>query len=141
MGAEPRCCSADRWWTLRRGDRSTEILALRRGLEIGRHEISRGDLDDPLRAVLIFGKKLVGALIRGGDFADADGILRESLDVAGPRGADRAHVLGMLASVSQHRKRPAEAHAFIDQAIAVARQAGEDDLAATLFQNRRGWLS
>jgi serine/threonine-protein kinase len=124
-----------------RGDRSTEILALRRGLEIGRHEISRGDLDDPLRAVLIFGKKLAAALIRGGDFADADGVLSEALDVAGPSGKDRAHVLGMLASVAHHRKRPAEARAYIEQAIAAARQSGEHELVATLSETCRAWTS
>src|SRR5690606_4826032 len=34
------------------GDTETEVLALRQGLEIARREISRGEIDDPMRAVL-----------------------------------------------------------------------------------------
>jgi serine/threonine protein kinase len=123
------------------GDRSTEIQSLRRGLEIARREISRGDLDDPLRAVLIFGKKLADALIRGGDFADADGVLREALDVAAPNGAQRAHLLGSLANVAQQRKRPAEALAYVDQAIEAARQSGDEELVTRLSATRSMWTA
>jgi tRNA A-37 threonylcarbamoyl transferase component Bud32/tetratricopeptide (TPR) repeat protein len=122
-------------------DRTTEIQALRRGLEIARREISRGDLDDPLRAVLIFGKKLAAALIRGGDYSDADGVLREALDVAAPNGAERAHVLGMLANVAHQRKRPVEALAYIDRAIESAQQSGDSELVTTLSTSRRAWAS
>ncbi len=124
-----------------RGDTATEVLALRRGLEIARQEIARGELDDPLRAVLIFGRKLGASLTRAGDFADAEGVLREALDVAGPSGSDRARVLSALAHVAQGRRRPTEAIGYIDQAIAVARDSGAHDLVSAFADTRRAWAS
>jgi serine/threonine-protein kinase len=124
-----------------RGDTATEVLALRRGLEIARQEISRGELDDPLRAVLIFGRKLGASLTRAGNFADAEGVLREALDVAGPSGTDRARVLSALAHVAHGRRRSSEAMGYIDQAIAVARESGANDLVSAFADTRRAWAS
>jgi serine/threonine-protein kinase len=104
-------------------------------------EIARGDLDDPLRAVLIFSRKLGGSLTRAGDFADAEGVLREALDIAGPSGPDRARVLSALAQVARGRNRGPEALGFIDQAIAAARESNAHDLVTTLTDTRRAWAS
>ena len=41
-------------------------MALRRGLELARRELFRGELDDPMRAVLIFSRKLGEALAQRG---------------------------------------------------------------------------
>ena len=84
-------------------------MALRRGLDLARRELFRGELDDPMRAVLIFSRKLGEALARGGHLTDADGVLREALDLAGPSGHDRAVVLGALAHVARERDRRHEA--------------------------------
>ena len=46
-----------------RGDHQGAIMALRRGLELARRELFRGELDDPMRAVLIFSRKLGEALV------------------------------------------------------------------------------
>jgi serine/threonine-protein kinase len=119
-----------------RGDIDSEVLALRRGLEMAREEISRGELDDPLRAVVIFSRKLGGALARSGNYADAEGILRE---LTGPSGADRARVLSELAQVAHGRHRSREALGYIDQAIEVARQSGAHDLVATYSDTRQEW--
>ncbi len=54
-----------------RGDVSGNILALRRGLELARRELFRGELDDPMRAVLIFSRKLGESLAVAGSFVDA----------------------------------------------------------------------
>ncbi len=124
-----------------RGDIAGEILALRRGLEIARQEISRGELDDPLRAVLIFSRKLGASLARSGSYADAEGVLREALDLAGPSGAERARVLSALAQVAHGRQRGKEAVGYIDQAIEAARQSGSHELASALADTRRSWLS
>ncbi len=124
-----------------RGDTETEVLALRRGLEIARQEIARGQLDDPLRAVLIFSRKLGDSLTRAGDFADAEGVLREALDIAGPSGADRAKVLSALAHVAYGRHRGSEALGYIDQAITAAEKSNEHDLVSTLNDTRRAWAS
>ncbi len=123
----------------RRADRGTEVLALRRALEIARAELSKGELDDPLQAILIFGRKLGSALTRAGDFADAEGVLREALDVAGPSGTERARVLGALAQVAQARKRRTEAIGFIEEAIETARQSGAHELVGSLTATRAAW--
>ena len=58
-----------------------------------------------MRAVLIFSRKLGEALARAGSLTDADGVLREALDLAGPSGPYRALVLGSLAFVARERER------------------------------------
>jgi len=122
-----------------RGDSKAEVLALRRGLEIARAEIARGELDDPLRAMLIFGQKLGAALTRSGNFSDAEGVLQEALDIAGPSGTDRAKVLSALAHVAHGRQRSGEAVGFIDQAIEVAQRSGAHDLVSQFNDTRRAW--
>ncbi|HEY4119798.1 MAG TPA: protein kinase, partial [Byssovorax sp.] len=100
-----------------RGDQQGCVLALRRGLDLSRREIFRGELDDPMRAVLIFCRKLGEALAHAGDLTDADGVLREALDLAGPSGPDRAVVLGALAYVSHERQRGSEATMYLREAL------------------------
>jgi len=124
-----------------RGDTATEILALRRGLEVARQEIARGELDDPLRAMLIFSRKLGASLTRAGNYADAEGVLREALDLAGPASPDRARVLGALAHVAHGRQRDQEAIGYIEQAIEAAKQSGAHDLVSTFTDTRRAWAS
>jgi serine/threonine-protein kinase len=124
-----------------RGDEHTEVLALRRSLEVARKEIARGELDDPLRAVLIFSRKLGAALTRAGNFADAEGVLREALDIAGPSGTDRARVLSALAHVAHARQRNGEALGYLEQAIEVARQSGAHELVSAFSDTRRAWAS
>jgi serine/threonine-protein kinase len=124
-----------------RGDPETEVLALRRGLEMAREEISRGELDDPLRAVLIFSRKLGASLTRSANYADAEGVLGEALDLAGPSGTDRARVLRELAQVAHGRQRAKEAVGYIDQAIDLARQYGAEDLVASYRDTRKKWVA
>lgn len=124
-----------------RGDAQAAVLALRRGLELARQEIARGELDDPLRAVLIFSRKLGDALTRAGNFSDAEGVLGEALDLAGPSGTDRARVLSALAHVAYGRKRAEEAFTYINEAIEVARKSGAHDLLSSLEEVRRDWAS
>jgi tetratricopeptide (TPR) repeat protein len=124
-----------------RGDTASEVLALRRGVEVARQEISRGELDDPLRAVLIFSRKLGASLTRAGNYSDAEGVLREALDLAGPASPDRARVLGALAHVAHGRRRKQEAMGYIDQAIEAAKQSGSQDLVTALADTRRAWAS
>ena len=124
-----------------RGDTAGSVLALRRGLDLARREIFRGELDDPMRAVLIFSRKLGEALARAGDLTDADGVLREALDLAGPGGPDRAIVLGSLAFVARERERASEASLYLREALEIARQGAESDLVQSLDRMRRDWLA
>ena len=80
-----------------RGDEVAAINALRRGLDLSRRELYRGELDDPMRAMAIFGRKLGEALTQAGNYADAEGVLREALDMTGPSGTDRSQILAALA--------------------------------------------
>ena len=120
-----------------RGDLHGCVNGLRRGLELARRELFRGEIDDPMRAVLIFSRKLGEALAQVGDFTDAEGVLREALDMTGPSGQDRARVLGTLAQVSHLRDRVQEALLYLVEAIELAHQSGSRDLASSLEDMRR----
>jgi serine/threonine protein kinase/tetratricopeptide (TPR) repeat protein len=124
-----------------RGDHQGAIMALRRALELARRELFRGELDDPMRAVLIFSRKLGEALARGGQFNDADGVLREALDVAGPSGRDRAAVLGALAQVAHGRDRRHDARDYLREALEMASRSGAHELVASLETLRRSLAS
>jgi serine/threonine-protein kinase len=120
-----------------RGDHHGAVTALRRGLELARRELFRGELDDPMRAVLIFSRKLGDALVRGGQLNDAEGVLREALDVAGPSGMDRASVLGALAHVANERDRRQEARDYLREALELASRSGAHELMTSLETLRR----
>jgi serine/threonine protein kinase len=126
---------------LARGDAEGAVLWLKRGLELARRELVRGELDDPLQAVLIFSRKLGEALTAAGALVDADGILREALDLAGPSGRDRARVLGALASVAHGRDRSGDALRYLTEAIEQAAKSGEHDLVESLEGVLREWAS
>jgi len=124
-----------------RGDHQGAIMALRRALELARRELFRGELDDPMRAVLIFSRKLGEALARSGQYNDADGVLREALDVAGPSGRDRAAVLGVLAHVAHGRDRVHEARGYLREALDLATRSGAHELVISLESLRRSIAS
>jgi len=114
-------------------------MALRRGLDVARREMFRGELDDPVHAVLIFSRKLGEALARSGNHADATGVLHEALDLAGPTGSDRVQVLGALAFTAKERARPIEARKFLREAIHLAKDELLVDLVDSLERARRDW--
>jgi serine/threonine-protein kinase len=122
-----------------RGDDEGAILALRRSLELARRALFRGDLDDPERAVVIFSRKLGDALARAGYLTDAEGILREALDLAGPADSDRAKVLEGLARVARARERFPEATALLHEAIATASRSGARELKSSLELLEQAW--
>jgi hypothetical protein len=124
-----------------RGDYQGAVQALRRGLELARRELFRGELDDPMRAVLIFSRKLGDALVRSGQLNDAEGVLREALDVAGPGGVDRASLLGALAHVAHDRDRRQEARDYLREALEVASRTGAHELITSLETLRRAIAS
>jgi serine/threonine-protein kinase len=126
---------------LARGDASGAVLWLHRALELARRELFRGELDDPMRAVLIFSRKLGEALTVAGDLTDADGVLREALDLAGPSGPDRAKVLGALANVAHERARAGEAQNYLSEALEQASRSGAVEVVASLEDMRRAWAS
>jgi serine/threonine protein kinase len=124
-----------------RGDHRGAILALRKGLDLARRELFRGELDDPMRAVLIFSRKLGESLAKGGQLNDADGVLREALDVAGPSGNDRAAVLAALAHVAYGRDRAQEAREYMREAVDLASSSGDREVLSSLEPLRRAIAS
>jgi tRNA A-37 threonylcarbamoyl transferase component Bud32 len=125
----------------RNGDSEAAILALRRGLEMSRQEFSRGNIDDPLKAVLIFARKLGEALTEARQFDDSTGVLREALDLAGPAGPERARLLHGLARVSHRRERNDEALRYLEQALELAQHSGLGDLVTSMEDERRQWAT
>jgi serine/threonine-protein kinase len=91
--------------------------------------------------VLIFSRKLGEALTIAGDLTDADGVLREALDITGPSGTDRVKVLRALASVAHERERAGEALGFLHEALELASNSGAMELVASLEDMRRAWAS
>ena len=126
---------------LRYDDVEGAVLAFRRCLEVARREIFRGQLDDPMQAVVIFSRKLGDALTRSGDVTDADGVLREALDLADPTGEDRAKVLFSLANLERTRQRSEDAMKYLRQAIEVAHRSGSFELVESFEQASRAWAS
>jgi serine/threonine-protein kinase len=124
---------------LQRGDEPAAVNALRRGLDLSRRELYRGELDDPMRAMAIFGRKLGDALSQSGNYADAEGVLREALDMTGPTGTDRAQILASLARVARGRQRKDEAVVFLDEAIQLARRSSAHALVKDLTETRSRW--
>ena len=124
-----------------RGDPAGCVLALRRGLDLARREIFRGELEDPVHAVLIFSRKLGEALARAGDLTDAEGVLREALDLADPSGPDRALVLGALAWVAREREHVTEASNYLRDALDAAKHTSASELVGSLETLRREWAT
>ncbi|MFO0628173.1 MAG: protein kinase [Polyangiales bacterium] len=67
---------------LARGDHASAAQALRRGMELARREYLKGDADVTDDTLSIFARKLGEALVGAGDYAEAEGVLREGLGVA-----------------------------------------------------------
>jgi serine/threonine-protein kinase len=105
------------------GDLAGSVSTLRHALDVARRELHRGEIDDPVGAVLIFSRKLAEALADEEHWSDADGVLREALGMAPPASPHRAHLLGVLARVADARRHPDEARRYLDEAMRVARQS------------------
>jgi serine/threonine-protein kinase len=105
------------------GDLGGSVDTLSQALDVARRELHRGELDDPVAAVLVFSRKLAEALADMEHWADAEGVLREALGTAPPTSTHRAHLLGVLARVADARRHPDEARRYLDEAMRVARQS------------------
>jgi serine/threonine protein kinase len=105
------------------GDLAGSVSTLRHALDVARRELHRGEIDDPVGAVLIFSRKLAEALADAEAWPDAEGVLREALGTAPPASPHRAHLLGVLARVADARRHPDEARRYLDEAMRVARQS------------------
>ena len=99
--------------------------AFRRALELARREtLENGDtvMDS---AVLMFSRKLGEALSATGDFAGADGVLREAMDLTGPMSANRARMYVALGRLAMRRERARDAMRHFGLALELV--AGENE--------------
>jgi serine/threonine-protein kinase len=122
-----------------RADHGGAVHWLRLGLDLARREMSRGEIDDPLAAIILFSCKLGDVLALAGRLWDADGVLREALDLGGPRSPARPRVLASLAQVAQQRGRPQVAAGYLEEALLIAAEAGRLEQVAALHRLRHSW--
>jgi serine/threonine-protein kinase len=122
------------------GDFDGAVRALRQGLELGREEIVRGEIDDPVGATLWFSCRLGDVLALDGDLRNADGVLREALDQAGPASGLRPRILASLAHVCHQRGRSAQARELLDEAHRLAAERGRRGVLEACVQLRMSWV-
>jgi serine/threonine protein kinase len=103
-----------------RGDSTASVLAFRRGLDLARRELMISGDDALDRAMVTFSRKLGEALEAHADLAGADGVLREALELAGPKNRERARMLLVLGRVAVRRERRRDAQRFLGQSIETA---------------------
>jgi len=114
----------------KRGDASSAVLAFRRGLEVARREmLDTGDVSLD-RAIAMFSRKLGDALERAGDYAGADGVLREAIDLTAPQSIDRARMLLLLGRVAEKRDRRRDANRLLGQSLELALEQSDLHVAA-----------
>lgn len=100
-----------------RGDYDSAARVLRRGLELARRELSRGDLNEPDSAVVIFALKLSEALFKTGHLVEAEGVLREGIGVAPRGGAEALRLQAQLGRILLARGRVDDARRTLDLAL------------------------
>ncbi|MGH7269262.1 MAG: hypothetical protein ACREJ3_02430, partial [Polyangiaceae bacterium] len=88
------------------GDLAGSVSALRNALDLARRDLHRGDLDDPVSAILIFARKLADALLALNRRSDAAGVLREALSNAPPASEHRAPLQASLDRIGRTSDRP-----------------------------------
>ncbi|MCC7541216.1 MAG: protein kinase, partial [Deltaproteobacteria bacterium] len=104
--------AAARW--ARHGEAATWF---RRGLDLARSEMARGEIDSAGRAAQVFSRKLGESLLALGDHAGAEGVAREAFGLAEPTKAERVRMLVLLARASLARGRIDEAHRHLHEAL------------------------
>jgi serine/threonine protein kinase/tetratricopeptide (TPR) repeat protein len=102
---------------MERGDHSGAVLGYQRALELARRAaLESGDIGLD-QAISTFSRKLAEALARSGDPAGADGVLREALDLTGPKSPERAKMLLSLGRIAARRDRPRDAMRHFGRAL------------------------
>lgn len=92
-----------------RGDLEAQVRYYQRALLLARQEVL--DSGDPVMdtAIVTFSKKLAIALMQSGHVARADGVVREVMDLAGPKSNARAEMCVIVGRISQRRGRRRDA--------------------------------
>jgi serine/threonine-protein kinase len=120
---------------LARGDDTAAAQALRRGLDFARREFALGDTDAET-AIAIFTRKLGDALVRAGDFAEAEGAIREGLALTTHGSAEWARLQGALGRTLCARGRLTEGLRALESAVNVASRLSNHGLVSELLVTR-----
>ncbi len=97
---------------LERDDTALQVGSLRAAMQLLRSEISRGTLDAPEDALVLFALKLADALAGSEQYEGAEGTLREVMDMGVASAQDRVRILARLSEVASARGRPDEARKY-----------------------------
>ncbi len=109
---------------MKRGEPLAAVVALRRGIELARRDLDRGELDDPIRVVAIFSSKLGDALVASGDLTGALRAYKDALALSRDS-AERAHLYRELARVAHEQGHEGDALAYRDSALREESRASE----------------
>jgi serine/threonine protein kinase len=101
---------------MKRGEPLAAVVALRRGIELARRDLDRGELDDPIRVVAIFSSKLGDALVASGDLSGALRAYKDALALS-RESTERAHLYRELARVAHEQGHEGDALAYRDSAL------------------------
>jgi serine/threonine protein kinase len=124
---------------LRGGDAMSAIIALRRGIDVARADLDKGELDDPIRAVGLLSAKLGDAYAAAGDLPEAHRAYKDALSLT-RSGSERASLWTALSRVARDQGHEADA---LDYLEAAEREASSADRrltpteAANSFRTRR----
>ena len=125
----------------RRDDHQSAVMLWHLALDLARREMARGELDDPVGAVLMFSAKLGDALALAGNPTDAQGVLSEALNVAPPTAAERPRLLASLANAERLAGRADAAYNHLEEALHIAETHRRKDLVESLEDIRSRWVA
>ena len=125
----------------RRDEAGGAVVALRMARDLARREMMRGELDDPVSAVLMFSCKLGDALVLAGQHTDADGVLQEALAMTGPHARERPRILASLANAARIDGRAGDAYTHLDNALRIAEKLHLGELVDKLEIVRQRWVA
>jgi serine/threonine protein kinase/tetratricopeptide (TPR) repeat protein len=108
------------------------MRAYRHALSVARTEMVRGEVFEPVEAVMVFSRKLAEALMDLKQPGAAEGVLREAIELRDATPAERSRLLHAFSRVKAARGQPEEARTFLDQALRESLRAGDADWARHL---------
>ena len=118
---------------LRAGDARSAIEALRRGIDIARADLDKGELDDPIRVVAIFSSKLGECYLETQEFSMATRSLKDALALS-RGGAERARIWLLLSRVARAQGHDSDSAEYLDaaerEAAGMSRRTSEPPQAA-----------
>jgi len=100
---------------MRAGEPGAAVIALRRGIDIARADLDKGELDDPIRVVAIFSSKLGEAYLETHEYPAATRVLKDALALS-REGAERAKIWIFLSRVARAQGHDADAVEYLEAA-------------------------